>query len=95
MHSDGARSGKVKAYWMGSSISGAASCATTLPSINSTAEWTTLWGWTSTVICSGVTSNRRIASMNSSPLFIIVALSTLIFAPMLQLGWATASAGVL
>ena len=34
------------------------------------------------------------ASMNSRPLFIIVALSTEIFAPMLQFGWATAWAGV-
>ena len=34
------------------------------------------------------------ASMNSRPLFIIVALSTEIFAPMLQFGWLTACAGV-
>ena len=34
------------------------------------------------------------ASMNSSPLFIMVAESTLIFAPMLQFGWLTAISGV-
>jgi hypothetical protein len=32
--------------------------------------------------------------INSSPLFIILAESTEIFAPMLQFGWATACAGV-
>ena len=34
------------------------------------------------------------ASINSRPLFIIVALSMLIFAPMLQFGWRTARSGV-
>ena len=34
------------------------------------------------------------ASMNSRPLFIMVAESTLIFAPMLQFGWWTAISGV-
>ena len=76
-------------------MSGTAICATTEPSRNSTAEWTTLCGWMSTVICSGAAPNRCMASMNSRPLFIIVALSTVIFAPMLQLGWRRASAGVL
>ncbi len=34
------------------------------------------------------------ASINSRPLFIIVALSMVIFAPMLQFGWRTARSGV-
>ena len=57
-------------------------------------EWITLWGWMTTVISSGVTEKRCIASINSRPLFIIVALSTEILAPMLQLGWRTACSGV-
>ena len=75
-------------------MSGTASWASTVPSVSSTIEWMTLSGWTTTVMSSGVTENRCIASMNSRPLFIIVALSTDIFAPMLQFGWATAWAGV-
>ena len=38
--------------------------------------------------------NRTCASMSSSPLFIKVALSTEIFAPIDQFGWRTACSGV-
>ena len=43
---------------------------------------------------SGVTAKRCMASINSRPLFIMVALSTEILAPMLQLGCFTACSGV-
>ena len=49
-----------------------------------------LWGCTSTSTFGGGRRNRRQASMSSSPLFIMVAESTEIFRPMLQLGWAQA-----
>ena len=70
------------------------SCAMTVPSTSSTIECMTLSGWMSTSMSSGVTEKRCMASMNSRPLFIIVAESTLIFAPMLQFGCAMACAGV-
>ena len=57
-------------------------------------EWMMLCGWTTTWISSGVTPKRCMASINSSPLFIIVAESTEIFAPILQLGCFTACSGV-
>ena len=41
---DGRRSGCVRAYWMGSRISGVPSWALSEPSTNRTAEWTTLCG---------------------------------------------------
>ena len=75
-------------------MSGTPSWAITVPSHSSTIEWITLWGWMTTVMSSGVTPNRCMASINSRPLFIMVALSTEILAPMLQLGWRTASSGV-
>ena len=71
---------------MGRPMSGTPSWAMTVPSSSSTIECTTLSGWMSTWISSGVTPNRCMASMNSRPLFIMVAESTLIFAPMLQFG---------
>ena len=52
------------------------------------------WGWTSTSIFSGGIANRYDASITSRPLFIMVAESTEILAPIAKLGWATASAGV-
>ena len=66
----------------------------TVPSTSSTMEWMMLCGWTTTWISSGVTPKRCMASINSSPLFIIVAESTEIFAPILQLGCFTACSGV-
>ena len=50
---------------------------------------------TKTSIFSNGTPNRCFASITSSPLFISVALSTVIFAPMLQLGWRRASFAVI
>ena len=57
-------------------------------------EWMTLWRWMTTSTFSGGTPNSRMASMYSRPLFIRVAQSTVIFSPMVQLGWRRASARV-
>ena len=76
-------------------MSGTPSWAITVPSTSSTMEWITLWGWITTWISSGRTEKRCMASTNSRPLFIRVELSTEILAPMLQLGWRTASSGVM
>ena len=51
-----------------------------------------LWGWILTAILSTGASNSQRASNTSSPLFIMVAESMVIFLPMLQLGWLRASA---
>ena len=75
-------------------MSGTPSCAITVPSTSSTIECMTLWGWMTTVMSSGRTPKRCMASTNSRPLFISVELSTEILAPMLQLGCATACSGV-
>src|SRR6266853_7002425 len=64
------------------------------PSAYSTIECTTLCGWTTTWICSGLAPKSHRASMISSPLFIMVAESTEILRPMTQFGWAQASSGV-
>ena len=53
-----------------------------------------LWRWMTTSTRSGGILNSRIASISSSPLFIKVAQSTVIFSPMVQLGWRRASARV-
>ena len=74
-------------------MSGGESCATTLPSTNSTIEWTTLSGWTTTSICSGSRPKSQRASMTSSALFISVAESIEIFGPICQVGCRSASLG--
>ena len=51
-------------------------------------------GWTSTSTRSSGTGNRRTASISSSPLFIMVAESIEILAPMDQIGCFTARSGV-
>ena len=79
---------------MGARMSGRPSWAITEESQNSTIEWTTLWGWPSTSMRSGGMLNNQRASMTSSPLFIMVAESMVIFGPMRQLGWRSASATV-
>jgi len=84
------RSGQARAWAMGVRMSGWPSWASTEPSTYCTMEWITLWGWTTMRIRSGVVRNSRQASMSSSPLFIMVAESTEILRPMLQLGWAQA-----
>ena len=76
-------------------MSGGPTWAFDEPSTNSTTECTTDSGWTTTSIRSGGTPKSQCASITSSPLFIIVAESTEILAPIDQLGWATASPGVM
>ena len=88
------RSGYVKAYWMGSRMSGGLICAFTEPSTNSTIEWIMLWWWMTTSMFSHGTSNSQRASITSNALFISVAESTVIFGPMFQVGWSSASSGV-
>src|SRR2546423_862386 len=56
--------------------------------------WTIDCGWTTTSMSSYPIPNRWCASITSRPLFISVAESIVIFAPMLQVGWASASATV-
>ena len=68
--------------------------ASTAPSANSTMEWTMLSRWTSTSTCESAAPYRCIASMTSNPLLSMVAQSTVILAPMFQLGCASARAGV-
>ena len=48
---EGWRVGYVRAYWIGSFMSGQPSCAMTEPSQNWTIEWMMLCGWTTTWIC--------------------------------------------
>ena len=52
-----------------------------------------LCGWTTTATRSYGTSYSQCASMTSRPLFMRVAESIVILAPMCQVGWARASAG--
>ena len=52
-------------------------------------------GWMTTSIREYGTSKRKWASMISKPLFIIVAESTVIFGPIDQLGWCSASSTVM
>src|SRR3546814_4534930 len=67
-------------------MSGEPSCARVEQSTYSTIEWITDCGWTRMPMRSSPTGNRWCASISSRPLFIIVAESTLIFAPIDQLG---------
>ena len=60
------------------------------PSTNSTMEWTTDCGWTTTSIRSNGMSNSRCASITSSPLFTRVAELIVTTGPMSQVGWASA-----
>src|SRR5688572_8731937 len=63
------------------------------PSRNSTSECTIDCGWTTTSIRSGGSANKWLASISSRPLFMSVAESTLILAPIAQVGWRSASSG--
>ena len=76
-------------------MSGTPSWALVAPSRNSTIEWITEPGCTSTSMRRYSTSKRKWASMTSSPLFIMVALSMVTLGPMLQVGWRSASSGVM
>ena len=79
---------------MGNRMSGTPSCAFTEPSTNCTAEWTIDWGWMSTWIFSAGTPKSQRASITSKPLFMSVAESMVIFAPMSHVGCFRASAAV-
>src|SRR3989304_4378004 len=72
-------------------MSGTPNCAIMLPSPYSTIEWTTDWGWMSTSIFEGGRPKSQVASITSSPLFISVAESTVIFVPIRQVGWPSTS----
>ncbi|KAG1434194.1 hypothetical protein G6F57_021696 [Rhizopus arrhizus] len=63
------------------------------PSLYSTIECTTLWGCTTTSMRSAGMAKSQCASITSRPLFSMVAESTEILRPMLQVGWAHAGAG--
>ena len=54
-------------------MSGGEAWAIVEPSVNSTIEWITDWGWTTTSMRSYGTPKSRCASMISSPLFTSVA----------------------
>ena len=71
---------------MGARMSEPPSWAFTTPSENSTMEWILLWRWTSTRTSSMGTWKRWCASMTSRPLFMRLAESMVIFAPMSQVG---------
>ena len=85
------RSGWLSAYWMGRRMSVTPSWASTVPSTNSTMEWTTDCGCTSTSMRSAGTPKSQRASITSRPLFMRVAESMVILRPMLQVGWFRAS----
>ena len=73
-------------------MSGCPICAMTDPSAYSTIEWIIDSGCTTTLILSPGVPKSHLASMISSPLFIIVAESMVILLPMLQFGWFSACA---
>ena len=79
---------------MGRRISGGEAWARVAPSMNSTMEWMTDCGWTTTTISAGSMSNSRCASMSSSPLLIRVEELTVTTGPMAQVGWARACSAV-
>ena len=79
---------------MGNRISGTPSCAFTPPSASCTALCTILSGCTKTSMHSGSMPKSHLASIISKPLFIIVALSIVILAPISQLGCFKARAAV-
>ena len=88
------RAGYENAYWIGSRMSVTPSCAMIEPSTSSTIECTIDCGCTRTSIRSGETSNSQRASITSSPLFINVAESIVIFGPIVHVGCRSASSGV-
>src|SRR5438094_552262 len=71
------------------------SWAMTDPSTYSTIECTIDCGWTTTCTWSEATSNSQRASMISSPLFMSVAESIVIFAPIFHVGCLSASSTVI
>src|SRR5262245_28472197 len=91
----GTRSGQPRASAIGIRMSGGLAWAIVDPSVNSTIEWMTDCGWTTTLILSKPTPNSRWASITSSPLFTSVAELIVITGPMFQVGWASACSGVM
>src|SRR5712691_9578286 len=75
-------------------MSATPSWAMTDPSTYSTIECTMDCGCTTTCTCSGRRSKSQRASMTSRPLFMRVAESTVILAPIRQVGWFSASSTV-
>jgi hypothetical protein len=71
---------------MAKRMSGRESWAIVAPSIVSTMEWTTDWGWTTTSIRSKSMPNSSWASSTSRPLFMRVEESTVILGPICQVG---------
>ena len=64
------------------------------PSTNSTIEWMSCCGWTTTSMRSKGTSKSRCASITSRPLLTRVAELVVITRPIAKLGWASACSGV-
>ncbi len=92
-----ARAGQVMAYWIGTRISGTPNWAGTAPSSYSRRECTRLSPMDDDIDLTGRgdrTNNHR-AWMSSRPLFIMVAESMVILAPIFQFGWRRASSGVM
>ena len=90
----GTRSGQDIPNAIGKRMSGGEHWASTEPSTNSTIEWTTDCGCTVTSMRSNGMSNKRWASISSSPLLTIVAELVVTTLPITQVGWASAWAGV-
>ena len=88
------RSGKERAYCMGRRMSGRPSWALTVPSRNCTALCTMLCGCISTSICLASMPKSHLASIISKPLFIMVAESMVILAPMCHVGCRRACAAL-
>src|SRR5690606_37411172 len=96
-HAATARWGRAGQDWasaMGRRMSGGDAWAMVEPSTNSTIEWTTDCGWTTTVMSSTATSKSRWASMSSRPLLTRVAEFTVTTGPIAHVGWTSASAAV-
>src|SRR5690349_509257 len=91
----GTRSGQPRASAIGMRISGGLAWAIVDPSVNSTIEWITDCGCTTTLILSKPSPNSRWASITSSPLFTRVAELMVITGPMFQVGCASACSGVM
>ncbi len=91
----GTRSGQPSASAIGIRMSGGLAWAIVDPSVNSTIEWMTDCGWTTTEILSNPSPNSRWASMTSSPLLTSVAELIVMTGPMFQVGWASACSGVM
>ncbi len=85
------RSGYVSANEIGTRMSGVPRCARSAPSRKRTSECTIEVGCTTTSILSYGMPKSQCASISSRPLLASVAESTLIFRPIDQVGWVSAS----